>query len=61
MVNTGALPSSDIYFASGRGEQYIWVLPSNNAVVVCTAWNDGENEFEKVLWEYVIKALDQLE
>jgi len=58
MFNNGALPSSDIYFASGRGEQYIWVLPSCNAVVVCTAWNDGGHEIEKVLWEYVIDALD---
>jgi hypothetical protein len=33
--------------------------PSCNAVVVCTAWNDGGHEIEKVLWEYVIKALDE--
>jgi CubicO group peptidase (beta-lactamase class C family) len=60
MVESGALPTADVYFASGRGEQYIWVLPSYNAVVACTAWNDGVQKLEPVLWEYVIKALDEL-
>ncbi|HPS13260.1 MAG TPA: serine hydrolase, partial [Prolixibacteraceae bacterium] len=60
MKTSGALPTTDIYFASGRGEQYIWVLPSYNAVVVCTAWNDGVQKLEPVLWEYVVKALDEL-
>jgi len=50
--------NSTIYFAFGRGEQYIWVIPDHNAVVVCTAWNDGESKLDSILWEYILKALD---
>jgi CubicO group peptidase (beta-lactamase class C family) len=60
MVNSGVLPSTDIYFAAGRGEQFIWVIPSHNAVAACTAWNDGQSKLEPVLWEYILKALDNL-
>lgn len=58
MVDAGLLPSTDINFASGRGEQFIWVIPAHNAVVACTAWNDGQSKLEPVLWEYILKALD---
>jgi CubicO group peptidase (beta-lactamase class C family) len=47
-----------ITFASGRGEQFIWVIPDHNAVVVCTAWNDGQNVLEQVLWDYILRALE---
>jgi|WetSurMetagenome_2_1015567.scaffolds.fasta_scaffold167140_2 CubicO group peptidase (beta-lactamase class C family) len=60
MERPDVLPVADVFFASGRGEQYIWVLPSYNAVAVCTAWNDGQQKLEPVLWEYVVKALDEL-
>jgi CubicO group peptidase (beta-lactamase class C family) len=60
MVNAGLLNSTDIYFASGRGEQFIWVIPAHNAVVACTAWNDGQSELEPVLWEYILRALDKM-
>ena len=50
--------SENIFFASGRGEQYIWVIPDHNAVVACTAWNDGESKLDAILWEYILKALD---
>jgi len=48
----------DIYFALGRGGQHIWVLPWADAVVVCTAWNDGNGYWpEPMLWEYVGPAI----
>jgi len=46
----GICKAEGINFASGRGEQFIWVIPNHNAVVVCTAWNDGQNILEQVLW-----------
>jgi CubicO group peptidase (beta-lactamase class C family) len=60
MVSAGLLKSTDIYFASGRGEQFIWVIPEHNAVAVCTAWNDGQSILEPVLWEYILKTLDTI-
>jgi CubicO group peptidase (beta-lactamase class C family) len=58
MVDAGLLKSTDIFFAAGRGEQFIWVIPFRQAVVVCTAWNDGQAKLERALWEYILKALD---
>ena len=60
MVDAGLLPSTDINFAAGRGEQYVWVIPEYNAVAACTAWNDGQTLFEPVLWEYIMKVLPTL-
>lgn len=56
--NMSSVNAEGIFFASGRGEQYIWVIPEHNAVVVCTAWNDGQSLLEPVLWDWVLKALD---
>lgn len=53
-----SVKAEGITFASGRGEQFIWVIPGHNAVVVCTAWNDGQNILEQVLWDYVLRALE---
>jgi CubicO group peptidase (beta-lactamase class C family) len=50
--------AAGIFCASGRGEQYIWVIPDHNAVVVCTAWNDGKSLLEHVLWDYILRALE---
>jgi CubicO group peptidase (beta-lactamase class C family) len=47
-----------IYFAAGRGEQFIWVIPYRNAVAVCTAWNDNESKLEPVLCEYILPVLE---
>lgn len=48
----------DIYYALGRGGQYVWVLPWANAVASCTAWNDNNGYWpEPMLWEYIIPAL----
>lgn len=55
--NTGSLYQNKVFFCSGRGEQYIWVIPTYNAVVVCTAWNDGQSLIEPVLREYILGAL----
>ncbi len=44
----------DIYYALGRGGQYVWVLPYANAVIVCTAWNDNNGYWpEAMLWEHI--------
>jgi CubicO group peptidase (beta-lactamase class C family) len=56
--NMATVNASGINFASGRGEQFIWIIPDHNAVAVCTGWNDGQNKLEQVLWEYILKALD---
>ena len=56
--NMGAVNAAGIFFASGRGEQFIWVIPDHNAVAVCTGWNDGQTKLESVLWDYILKALD---
>ncbi len=53
-----AVNATGIIFAAGRGEQFIWVIPDHNAVVVCTAWNDGQTILEQALWDYILKALD---
>ncbi|MCP4897767.1 MAG: serine hydrolase, partial [bacterium] len=43
-----------IYYALGRGGQYVWVLPYANAVLSCTAWNDNNGYWpEAMLWEHV--------
>jgi len=57
--NMAEVNATGITFASGRGEQFIWVIPEYNAVAVCTAWNDGQSKLEPVLWEYILKALDK--
>ena len=47
-----------IYFAVGRGGQYVWVLPDANAVLACTGWNDANGYWpEPMLWEHVIPAI----
>lgn len=56
--NMASVKAEGITFASGRGEQFIWVIPGHNAVVVCTAWNDGQNILEQVLWDYILRALE---
>ncbi len=49
-----------IYFAVGRGGQHIWVLPYANAVLVCTAFNDGNGYWpEALLWQYVGPAIQR--
>ncbi|MGE5812102.1 MAG: serine hydrolase domain-containing protein [Ignavibacteria bacterium] len=57
--NSG-LKSTGIFFAAGRGEQFIWVIPGYNAVAVCTGWNDNQSKLEPVLWEYILPALENL-
>src|SRR5664279_404820 len=53
-----SVKAEGITFASGGGEQFIWVIPGHNAVVVCTAWNDGQNILEQVLWDYILRTLE---
>jgi CubicO group peptidase (beta-lactamase class C family) len=57
-TNMSGVNADGIFFASGRGEQFIWVIPDKNAVVVCTAWNDGQSKLEHILWDYILKALE---
>lgn len=56
--NMGSVNATGIIFAAGRGEQFIWIIPDHNAVVVCTGWNDGQTKLEPVLWNYILDALD---
>ena len=55
--NMGYQNTAGITFASGRGNQFIWVIPKYDAVVVCTAWNDGQISMESILWDYILRAL----
>lgn len=48
----------DIYYALGRGGQYVWVLPYANAVISCTAWDDNNGYWpESMLWDFIGPAI----
>jgi CubicO group peptidase (beta-lactamase class C family) len=50
----------DIFYALGRGGQFIWVLPYANTVIACTGWNDNNGKWpEAMLWEFFGPALDR--
>jgi len=46
------------YYAIGRAGQYIFVLPTNNMVVVFTSWNDNElsDNPVKIVEQYILPA-----
>jgi hypothetical protein len=48
----------DIFYALGRGGQFVWVLPHANAVIACTGWNEGTGRWpESMLWDFLGPAL----
>jgi CubicO group peptidase (beta-lactamase class C family) len=48
----------DIYYALGRGGQYLWVLPHAGVVIGCTAWYDSNGYWpEAMLWEHIGPAI----
>jgi CubicO group peptidase (beta-lactamase class C family) len=50
----------DIYFALGRGGQFLWVLPYADTVIACTGWNDSTGVWpESMLWDFLGPALDR--
>jgi CubicO group peptidase (beta-lactamase class C family) len=50
----------DIYYAVGRGGQFVWVLPSANTVIACTGWNDSNGRWpESMLWDFLLPAIDR--
>jgi len=50
----------DIYYAVGRGGQFVWVLPYANTVIACTGWNDSNGRWpESMLWDFFLPAIDR--
>ena len=50
----------DIFYAVGRGGQFVWVLPHANAVIACTGWNDNNGYWpESMLLEFFLPAIDR--
>jgi CubicO group peptidase (beta-lactamase class C family) len=50
----------DIFYAVGRGGQFVWVLPGANAVIACTGWNDNTGRWpESMLWDFFLPAIDR--
>ncbi len=48
--------ADDVYCARGRGDQFVWVCPRLNMVVVSTAMNDGTPyKSQPMFWEYILK------
>ena len=48
---------NDIYFASGFGGKFLWVIPHLNMVVVTTGDGPEDNPaVESMLWEYILPA-----
>ena len=48
----------DIFFAIGRGGQFVWVLPWARIVIACTAWNDANGYWpEPLLWDFIGPAI----
>lgn len=54
---TKLLKVNDIFFARGREDQFVWIIPHLNMVVVSTA-NNSRNSFksESMLWDYILPA-----
>ena len=51
---------NDIYYALGRGGQFVWVLPYANTVIACTGWNDNNGRWpESMLWDFLGPAIDR--
>jgi CubicO group peptidase (beta-lactamase class C family) len=49
-----------IYYAVGRGGQFVWVLPYANTVIACTGWNDSNGRWpESMLWDFFLPAIDR--
>ncbi|UCD38987.1 MAG: serine hydrolase [Fidelibacterota bacterium] len=58
MSEAGLIEHANIYFALGRGGQFIWVIPMYDMVVVSTAWNDNNGYWsESMLWDSVLPAV----
>jgi CubicO group peptidase (beta-lactamase class C family) len=50
----------DIYYAVGRGGQFVWVLPYANTVIACTGWNENTGSWpESMLWDFFLPAIDR--
>jgi len=52
------LQTNDVYFAWGWGDQFLWILPHLEMVVVVTAGNfEKWRAAESILWEYILPAI----
>ena len=51
------LKTNDAYFAFGFADQYIWIIPHLNMVVVSTADNRPEFKTYDIIWKYILKAV----
>ncbi len=54
------LDSTGIYFASGYGGKIVWVIPYYNMVIVLMAANsDDYVKGEAMLWEYLLRMVEE--
>jgi len=53
------LKINDVYFAFGWADQYIWIIPHLNMVVVSTASNSNPGTFKTydIIWKYILRAV----
>jgi CubicO group peptidase (beta-lactamase class C family) len=58
VVDDGYIDINDIFIGVGRGNQYLWVVPHYDLVVVSTAWNDDNGEYSSpMFFRYIIPAV----
>ena len=49
---------NDIYYAAGAGNQFIWIIPHLDLVIVSTASNFGDGKkSHSMLWDYILPAV----
>ena len=59
MVEAGWLERTGIYFGSGYGGQYLWVIPDYNMIALVTAANGDDYLLNEVmLWEYLLRIIN---
>jgi CubicO group peptidase (beta-lactamase class C family) len=62
VVDDGHVKTNDIFIAVGRGNQYIWVVPHLDLVVVSTAWNDNNGKYSSpMFFRYIVPAVRAVE
>jgi CubicO group peptidase (beta-lactamase class C family) len=58
VIDDGYIDINDIFIGVGRGNQYLWVVPHYDLVVVSTAWNDNNGKHSSpMFFRYIIPAV----
>jgi len=56
-IASSMLKINDVYFAFGFADQYIWIIPHLNMVVVSTADNRPGFKTYDIIWKYILRAV----